>query len=139
MNCSVLALSAVFCSSLLTWSTVMLITVTHCITMSKESMCRVTCMLHQSTNFTKTSVCKVIMTSYYDCTNNIYPVTMTTICHCSKLEFGREACNQAFTPGIEIPLHNTAQIALFHGIACPDDQHRLKEGKHLEKVKLFTQ
>jgi len=29
------------------------------------------------------------MTSYCDVTNSVYPVTMTTISHCSILEFGR--------------------------------------------------
>jgi len=45
MNCSVLSLSAMFCSGLLTWSTdVMFITVTHRAT-SEESACRIICML----------------------------------------------------------------------------------------------
>jgi len=47
------------------------------------------------------------MTSYCDITNGIYPVTMTTISHCSILEFGRGAYNQAVAPGITRPLHAT--------------------------------
>ena len=45
------------------------------------------------------------MTSYCDVTNSVYPVTMTTIRHCSILEFGRGASNQAVAPGITRPLH----------------------------------
>jgi len=33
-------------------------------------------------------------TSYCDVTNNVYPVTMTTIRHCLILKFGRGACNR---------------------------------------------
>jgi len=50
----------------------------------------------------------VNMTSYRDVTNSVYPVTMTTIRHCSILEFGRGASNQAVDPGITRPLHATA-------------------------------
>jgi len=39
------------------------------------------------------------MTSYCDVTNSVYPVTMTAIRHCSTLEFGRGASNQAVAPG----------------------------------------
>ena len=51
MNCSVVALSAVFCFGLLTWSadTFKFITVTYCTTTSKESACRIICMLCQQT------------------------------------------------------------------------------------------
>jgi len=42
-----------------------------------------------STNFAKTLVANVKMTSYYDATNSVYPVTMTTIHQCSMLGFGR--------------------------------------------------
>ena len=51
----------------------------------------------------------VNMTSYCDVTNSVYPVIMTTIRHCSILEFGTGASNQAVTPGITRPLHTTAQ------------------------------
>jgi len=47
------------------------------------------------------------MTSQCDVTNSVYPVTMTTIRHCSILEFGRGASNQAVAPGITRPLHAT--------------------------------
>ena len=50
----------------------------------------------------------VNMTSYCDVTNSVYPVTMTTICHCSILEFGWWASNRAVAPGITRPLHATA-------------------------------
>jgi len=52
----------------------------------------------------------VNMTSYCDVTNSVYPVTMTTIGlrHCSILEFGRGASNQAVALGITRPLHATA-------------------------------
>jgi len=39
-----------------------------------------------SRNFAKIFVCK----REYVVTNSAYLVTMTTICHCSTLEFGRE-------------------------------------------------
>jgi len=38
-------------------------------------------------------------------TDGVYPGTMITIRHCSILEFGRGARNQAVTPGITRPLH----------------------------------
>ena len=49
------------------------------------------------------------MTSYCDVTNSVYALTMTTIGprHCSILEFGRGASNQAVAPGITRPLHAT--------------------------------
>jgi len=49
----------------------------------------------------------VDITSYCDVPNSIYSVTMTTINHCSILEFGRGASNQAVVPGITRPLHAT--------------------------------
>jgi len=45
--------------------------------------------------------------SHCDVTNSVYQVTMSTVHHCSILEFGRGAYNQAFTPGITRPLHAT--------------------------------
>ena len=71
-----------------------------------------------SANLTKTFVCK----REYDLTNSVCPVTMTTIRHCSILEFGRGACNQALAPGITRPLHatdyaqgpNIQHYAMFH-------------------------
>jgi len=65
-----------------------------------------------STNFAKTLVGKLNMTSHCNVTNSVYPVTMTTIHHCSILEFGRGASNQAIAPGITRPLHATAPIEL---------------------------
>jgi len=47
------------------------------------------------------------MTSYYNVKNSVYPATVTTIRHCSILEFGWEAYNQAVTPDITRPLHAT--------------------------------
>jgi len=47
------------------------------------------------------------MTSYCDVTSSVYPVKMTNIRHCSILEFGRGASNQAVAPGITRPLHAT--------------------------------
>jgi len=47
MNCSVLALSSVFCSGLLIWNTDMFITATHCTITSRESACRTICTLCQ--------------------------------------------------------------------------------------------
>jgi len=49
------------------------------------------------------------MTWYCDVTNSVYLVTMTTIRHCSILEFGRRASNQAVAPEITRPLHATAR------------------------------
>jgi len=39
------------------------------------------------------------MTSYCDVTNSVYPVTMTTIRHCSILEFGRGGIQSSSRPG----------------------------------------
>ena len=58
-----------------------------------------------STNFAKTLVANVNITSYCDVTKSVYPVTMTTTHHCSILEFGRGASNEAVAPGITRPLH----------------------------------
>jgi len=79
-----------FCSGLLTWSAdkLMFITVTHCTTASKESACRKICMLCQQ-NSSQRWFPNVYMTSYCDVTNNIYAVTMTTVHHCSILDFDR--------------------------------------------------
>jgi len=57
-----------------------------------------------STNIAKMLVCK----HDKDVTNSVYPVAMIAIRHCSILEFGRGACNQAVAPGIARPLHATA-------------------------------
>ena len=65
------------------------------------------CMLCQQTP-PKRWFANVNMTSYYDVTNNVFPVTMTTIRHCSILEFGRGASNQAVaraSPDLCMPLH----------------------------------
>ena len=46
-----------------------------------------------------------------------FPVTMTTIRHCSILEFGRGASNQAVAPGITRPLHATVySISYWQGL-----------------------
>jgi len=78
-------LTAVFRSGLLTWSADMFIAVTHCTTTSKES--RKICRLYQK-NSPKRCFGNVNMTSYCNITNCVYPVTITTIRHCSVLEFG---------------------------------------------------
>jgi len=52
-------------------------------------------------------VANLNMTSYCNVTNSVYPVKMTTIRHCSILEFSRGASNQAVAPGITRPLHAT--------------------------------
>ena len=59
---------------------------THCTTTSKESVCRIICMLCQQTS---RWFANVNMTSYCDVTKSVYPGAMTTIGHCSILEFGR--------------------------------------------------
>jgi len=63
-----------------------------------------------STNFAKTLVTNLNMMSYCDVAKRVYPVTMTTIRHCSILEFDRGASNQAVAPGITRPLHATASL-----------------------------
>jgi len=67
----------------------------------------------------------VNITSYCDVTNNVYPVTMTTIGlrHCSILQFGRGASNQAVAPGIAGPLHVTdltSNLSLLEKAIKPD-------------------
>ena len=64
------------------------------------------CMLCQQTS-PKHWFANVNMTSYCDVTNSVYPITKTTIRHCSILEIGRGASNQAVAPGITRPLHAT--------------------------------
>jgi len=53
------------------------------------------------------------MTSFCDVINSAYEVTITTIRHCSILEFGSGAYNQAVAPGITRPLYATAPVSLF--------------------------
>jgi len=56
----------------------------------------------------KTLVANLNMTSYCDVTNSVYPVTMTTIHHCSILEFGkRHTIKQSSwaSLGLCTPLH----------------------------------
>jgi len=60
-----------------------------------------------SSNFAKTVFASVNMTSCCDIINNVYPVTLTTIHHCTILEFGRGASKEAVAPGITRPLHAT--------------------------------
>jgi len=77
MNCSVLALNAVFCSGLLIGA-LMIIYVhdsntLHCTTTGKESACRIICMLCQQTS-PKRWFANVNMTSCYDVTNSAYPL-----------------------------------------------------------------
>jgi len=51
----------------------------------------------------------VNMTLFCDVTSNsVYPVTITIIHHCSIIELGWGAYNQAVAPGITRPLHATA-------------------------------
>ena len=52
----------------------------------------------------------VNMTSDSGVTNRVYPATMTTVRHCSILEFGRGASHEAVAPGITRPLHGTGAI-----------------------------
>ena len=88
MNCAVLALSAVFCSGLLTWSVDDLYLFQWHIVQRVKRVCRLICMSRQQTS-PKCWFANVNITSYCDVTNSVYPVTMTTIHHCSILEFGR--------------------------------------------------
>jgi len=52
------------------------------------------------------------MTSCFDVTHSLYAVTMAIVRHCSKLKFGRGACNLAFAPGVIRPLHATERTLL---------------------------
>jgi len=63
-------------------------------------------MLRQQTSL-KRWFAYVNMTSDCYVTNNVCPVLITTMRHCSTLEFGRGASNEAVTPGITRPLHVT--------------------------------
>jgi len=83
-------------------------TVTHCTTTSKESVCRIVCMLCQQTS-PKRWFANVNMALFCDVIKSVYSVTtMTTQRHCSILEFGRGAYNQDVVLGITRPLHATA-------------------------------
>ena len=92
----------------------MFIAVTHCTTTSKESACRMICILRQQTS-EKRWFANVNVTSNFDVPNSVYPVTMTTIRHCSMLEFVSGANNQAVAPGITSPLHATRQQLCTNG------------------------
>ena len=76
-----------------------------------------------STNFAKTLVANLNMPSCCDVTNSVYPVTMTTIRHCSILEFGRGASHQALaraSPDLCTPLPvSLSFICLFRKIIPP--------------------
>jgi len=65
-------------------------------------------MLYQQTTPQRSFV-NVSMASYHDVTNSVYLVTMAImdLRHCSILEFGREASNQAVALGITRPLDAT--------------------------------
>ena len=78
----------------------------HIVQQRVRSACRIICMLCQQTS-PKRWLVNVNMTSYYNVKNSVHPVTITTIRHCSILEFGWEAYNQAVTPDITRPLHAT--------------------------------
>jgi len=91
----------------------MFITVTHCTTMSKESVCRTVCMLCQQTSL-KRWFANVNMTSCCDVTYSVYPVTIATVRRCSILEFNRGAFNQEIAPGINRPLHATGHEHHLH-------------------------
>jgi len=69
------------------------------------------------------------MTSYCDVTNNVYPVTMTNIHHCSILEFGRTASNQAVASGITRPLQTTAPRIYFVVFRA----HPVRGGSHIQR------
>jgi len=62
-----------------------------------------------STNFAKTLVVNLIMTSYYDVTFHKQRISSNNDHNTPRLilEFGRGASNQAVTPGITRPLHAT--------------------------------
>ena len=47
------------------------------------------------------------MTSYCDVTKDVHTITITTIGHCTILEFGKGAYNEAVAQGITRPLHAT--------------------------------
>jgi len=64
------------------------------------------CMLCQQTS-PKRWFANVNMASCCGVTNSVYPGTMTTIRHCSILEFGRKASNQAGALSITRALHTT--------------------------------
>ena len=77
------------------------------------------CKLCQQTS-PKCWFANVNMTSYCDVTNSVYPLTITTIGlrHCSILEFGRGASNQAVALGITRPLHATDRMINFYWKLC---------------------
>ena len=116
MNCSVLALSAVFCSGLLTWSADV-----HC----SDTLRRVHALQNNmhvvSTNFAKRLFAIVNMLSNCDVTNSVYLVTMTTIRHCSILEFGQvHTIKQSPRASTDLctPLRVGLRVAIAPGPRC---------------------
>jgi len=87
----------------------LLVTLTH-FTTSKESACKIICMLYQQTSSKRRIANNVNMTSHYDVANSLDQVTTWTIRHSSILEFDRGASNQAVTPGTTWPLHATGRM-----------------------------
>ena len=85
----------------------MFITGTHCRTTSKDSGCRIICMWPQQTS-PKRWFGNVNVTSYWNITNSVYPVKMSTIRHYSILELCMGTNNQVVAPGFTRPLHATA-------------------------------
>jgi len=107
-DCSVLALSAVLCYGHVTWSADNSCSLQWHIVQQWERRVRVEimCMLCQQTS-SKCWFANVNIMSYFDVTNSVFPLTITTICHYSILEFRRGACNPAVaraSPDVRTPL-----------------------------------
>jgi len=65
-----------------------------------------------STHLAKCWLGNVNMLLYCDVTKNVYSVTMTTVRHCSKQEFGRGHTIKQVALGITRPLHATVDNTL---------------------------
>jgi len=89
------------------------------------------------------------MTSYCDIRNGVYAVTMTTIRHCSMLEFGKGAYNQRSRPGHHQTSARRSDIsfsapkaffklgALLEGLWLDIDQY-IRPGRYIGRYLRFT-
>ena len=116
----------------------MFIAVTHCTTTSKESACRMICILRQQTS-EKRWFTNVNVTSNFDVPNSVYPVTMTTIRHCSILGFGRGHTIKQVAPGITRPLHATAlsELSMNDLGVCIVLENNLPKATHFVRLQIW--
>ena len=78
------------------------------------------------------------ISSYCDVTKSVYPVTMTTIRHCSILGFGRGHTIKQVAPGITRPLHATAlsELSMNDLGVCIVLENNLPKATHFVRLQI---